>query len=206
MSFYDDKILPHLINCACSSEPIMGLRREVVPKAFGEVLEVGMGSAINLALYDAAKVTKVWGLEPSKGMRLRAEKNLARSTVPVQWLDLPGESVPLRDESVDCVLLTYTLCTIPDWEKALSEMHRVLKPGGKLLFCEHGLAPDAEVVRWQQRLNPLWNKVFGGCNLNRPVLENIAAGGFEILSQDTLYLEKSPRFASFMTYGEALKV
>ncbi|MCB1615938.1 MAG: class I SAM-dependent methyltransferase, partial [Pseudomonadales bacterium] len=156
MSFYENTVLPFVIDLACSTDPIMALRSEVVPKASGKVLEVGMGSGINLALYDTKRVEMVWGLEPSRGMRKKAAKNLAVSPVKVEWLDLPGEKIPLENESVDTVLLTYTLCTIPDWKLALQQMHRVLKPGGKLLFCEHGRSPDADVLKWQDKLTPMW--------------------------------------------------
>ena len=205
MSFYEEKILPHIINCGCSNEPIMQLRSKVVPKAFGDVLEVGMGSGLNLSLYDTTKVNKVWGLEPSIGMRDKAQKNLAASPVEVEWLDLPGEKIPLENESVDCVLLTYTLCTIPDWSAALAQMYRVLKPGGVLLFCEHGLSPDAGVQKWQDRINPMWKKLMGGCNLNRPIVDCIAGAGFEVIEQHNEYIEKAPRFAGYMYYGEARK-
>jgi ubiquinone/menaquinone biosynthesis C-methylase UbiE len=205
LSFYDDKILPHIISCACSLEPMMAKRQKILPLAYGDVLEVGMGSGLNLQLYDANKVSKVWGLEPSRGMRDRAAKNLRNSPVEVEWLDLPGEQVPLPTASVDCAVLTFTLCTISDWRAALMQINRVLKPGGQLLFCEHGLAPDSRVQRWQHRLNPLWNKVFGGCNLNRPVADNIALGGFTIAQQHSEYLKHTPKFASYITYGQAHK-
>ena len=132
MSLYEEKILPHIIDRACSMGQVMKLRSQVVPKARGIVLEVGMGSGINLEFYDAAKVDLVYGLEPSLGMRKKAQPNLARSNVKVEWLDLPGEQIPLEDNSVDTVLLTFTLCTIPDWQAALEQMKRVLRPDGEL--------------------------------------------------------------------------
>lgn len=205
MSFYEEKILPHIINCGCSTSAIMALRSKVVPLAYGDVLEVGMGSALNLPLYKTSKVNKVWGLEPSKGMRKRAEKNLNRSNIKVDWLDLPGEKIPLADNSVDCIVLTYTLCTIPDWRAAMQQMHRVLKPNGKLLYCEHGLSPEHSVEKWQNRLNPLWGKIFGGCNLNRNVTQSIEASGFSIEWNEHKYVNKMPKFAAYMSVGSALK-
>lgn len=205
MSFYENRVLPFVIDLACSTDPIMQLRARVVPKATGKVLEVGMGSGINLALYDTNRVDLVWGLEPSQGMRRKAEKNLAASPVKVEWLDLPGEQIPLDDNSVDTVLLTYTLCTIPDWKKALQQMHRVLKPGGKLLFCEHGRSPDTAVVKWQDKLTPMWKKLCGGCHLNRPITEYLESTGFTVLEVDNLYVDKAPRFAGYMYVGEAIK-
>lgn len=205
MGIYKEHILPHMINCGCGMKPVMALREKVVPLAFGDVLEVGMGSGLNLSFYQSAHVNKVWGLEPSEGMRRRAQKNLAKSSVTVEWLDLPGERVPLADESVDSIVLTFTMCSIPDWRAALEQMHRVLKPAGKLFFCEHGLAPDASVQKWQQRLNPYWNKVFD-CNLNRPVINYLEQGGFHINWHKDLYVEHSPKPLSYMSYGEAVKL
>lgn len=205
VSFYENRVLPWMIDLACSPQPIMDLRAEVVPLAYGEVLEVGMGSGLNLALYDPGKVTRVWGLEPSAGMRRKAEKHLAGAAVPVQLLDLPGEEIPLADQSVDCVVLTFTLCTIPDWRKALQQMHRVLKADGLLLFCEHGLAPDAPVQKWQQRLTPLWKTCAGGCHLNRPVLACLAEAGFRVSQSRTFYMDKAPKIAGYMTLGQAVK-
>ncbi len=203
MGFYDRYILPRCINLACGSPPVLEQRAKVVPRASGIVLEVGMGSGLNLPFYDADKVERVFGLEPSEGMRQLAQPNLARSRIEVEWLDLPGEQVPLEDDSVDTVLLTYTLCTIPDFRGALAQMRRVLRPGGRLLFCEHGAAPDASVRRWQDRINPLWSMVSGGCNLNRPVPQLIGDAGFDVGELETMYLPGTPRFAGFNYWGSA---
>ncbi len=203
MGFYDDRILPHLINLACSAKPIRYQRKKVVPHAEGRILEVGMGSGLNIQYYDPDKVEFVWGLEPSRGMRRKAEKNLAAAPFEVKWLDLPGEQIPLDDDSADTVLLTYTLCTIPDWRTALEQVRRVLKPGGKLLFCEHGRAPDENVRRWQDRINGVWGKVAGGCNVNRPIPDYIEQGGFKIHRIETMYVPSTPRVAGFTYWGEA---
>lgn len=205
MSFYEDRILPHVIDLACGMPEAMELRKHVVPKAEGVVLEVGMGSALNLTLYNPEKIEFVWGLEPSQGMRKKAQANLDASPVEVKWLDLPGEQIPLDDESVDTVILTFTLCTIPDWLAALRQMHRVLKPGGKLWFCEHGRSPEEKVARWQDRMTPLWKRVAGGCHLNRPIRECIEAAGFTICDVNNLYMDKSPKIVGYMYLGEALK-
>jgi Methylase involved in ubiquinone/menaquinone biosynthesis len=141
MSLYDKYFLAPFINCACGTKPIMYQRRKVVPLCEGRVLEVGMGSALNLPFYDPAKVEFVWGLEPSAAMRDKARANLEKSPVEVKLIDLPGEEIPLEDNSVDTVLLTYTLCTIPDWHTALRQMRRVLKPGGRLIFDRAWLCP-----------------------------------------------------------------
>lgn len=203
MGLYERYVLPFMIDKACGAPPVLKQREKVVPHAEGRVLEVGMGSGLNLAFYDPSRVERVFGLEPSEGMRRRAQANLARSPVEVEWLDLPGEEVPLDDHSVDSVVLTYTLCTIPDFRAALAQMRRVLRPGGHLLFCEHGEAPDASVRRWQARINPFWRRVAGGCNLNRPIPRCLEEAGFEIEQLDTLYLPNTPRIAAFNYWGRA---
>ncbi len=203
MSFYEQHILPHVIDLACGEKVIMDERSSLLGAAEGRVLEVGMGSGLNLRYYNPDKVDFVWGLEPSEGMRKKARKNLARSPVQVEWLGLPGEEIPLDNHSADTVVLTFTLCTIPDWEAALKQMHRVLKPGGRLLFCEHGAAPDASVARWQDRINPVWKKVAGGCHLNRRIPELLAQGGFTIGDLQMDYLPKTPRIAGFRYKGYA---
>ncbi|WP_193162473.1 class I SAM-dependent methyltransferase [Microbulbifer hainanensis] len=202
MGFYENRCLPHLINCACGLKAFKKQRQLVVPQARGRVLEIGFGSGLNLPYYDIEKVEFVWGLEPSAGMRRRARHNVSRSPIDVRWLDLPSEEIPLDDNSVDTVLLTYTLCTIPDWHKALEEMRRVLRPGGELIFSEHGLAPDSGVRKWQERLNPYWSAAFGGCNLNRPVDDFIERGGFRVRELDTGYI-LSMKFAGFNYWGVA---
>lgn len=203
MSFYEQHILPHVIDFACGDKVIMEQRQHVLAAAEGRVLEVGMGSGLNLRYYNPDKVDFVWGLEPSDGMRKKAQKNLQQSPVPVEWLGLPGEEIPLDSHSADTVVLTFTLCTIPEWETALKQMKRVLKPGGKLLFCEHGAAPDEAVARWQNRVNPLWKKIAGGCHLNRNIPELISQAGFSIRELEADYLPKTPRIAGFRYRGFA---
>ena len=188
MSWYEERILPHLINCACSAKPNRKQREKVVPHAHGDVLEIGFGSGLNMPYYDRAKVTKVWGLEPSAGMRRKARKNIESSGIEVEFIELPGEEIPLQAGSVDTVLVTYTLCTIPDAVAALEGMRRVLRPGGRLLFCEHGMAPDADVRRWQDRLNPAWSSIAGGCNMNRDIPALLEAGGFAIETDERMYV------------------
>ncbi|MBZ2168026.1 MULTISPECIES: class I SAM-dependent methyltransferase [Marinobacter] len=204
MSFYEERILPHVINWACSEGHVMKLRSQVVPHAKGTVLEVGMGSAINLEFYDPETVDLVYGLEPSEGMRRKAQGNLERSPVPVEWLGLPGEQIPLADNSVDTVLLTFTLCTIPDWSAALQQMKRVLKPEGELLFLEHGESADASVCKWQHRITPTWKKFAGGCHLDRPIAELIKGSGFRIQEMENLYLPKTPKIAGYIYKGRAV--
>lgn len=202
MGFYDERVLPHLINCACSTKPNRKQREKVVPLAEGDVLEVGIGSGLNLPYYDAGKVRKIWGLEPSVGMRRKARPRARASGLDVEFIDLPGEQIPLESGSVDTVLVTYTLCTIPDAVAALEGMRRVLKPGGKLLFCEHGKAPDEPVRRWQDRLNPGWARLAGGCNMNRDIPALLVEGGFEITVDERMYIP-GLRVLSYNYWGSA---
>lgn len=188
MSFYQDRILPHLTDFACSAKPNRKQREKIVPLAEGEVLEIGFGSGLNLPFYDRRKVRKIWGLEPSEGMRRKARPRVQASNLEVEFIDLPGESIPLEANSVDTVLVTYSLCTIPDAIAALEGMRRVLKPGGRLLYCEHGIAPDDGVRRWQRRLNPVWSRVSGGCNMDRDIPDLLEKGGFDVTSDERMYI------------------
>lgn len=202
MGWYDSHILPHLINLACSGKPNRKQREKIVPHAEGEVLEIGVGSGLNFSYYDATKVRKIWALEPSEGMRRLARAKLKNSNLPVEFIDLPGEEIPLGANQVDTVLVTYTLCTIQDVAKALSGVHRVLKPGGRLLFCEHGSAPDENIRKWQDRLNPAWSRVAGGCNINRDIPALIEANGFRIESVERMYIP-GPKILTYNYWGSA---
>ena len=203
MSFYGKYILPWATNLACGGAPIAKQRAKVVPRARGEVLEIGIGSGLNLPVYDTANVSKVWGLEPSPEMRRMAEQVAHGVDLPVDFLGLPGEEIPLSDHSVDTVLVTYALCTIADAARALQQMRRVLKPDGELLFCEHGQAPDAGVRRWQDRIDPLWSKLAGGCHLNRPIDSLVQDAGFRITDMETMYIP-GPRTHTFNYWGAAV--
>jgi ubiquinone/menaquinone biosynthesis C-methylase UbiE len=202
MGWYDDKILPKLIDLSCGTKPIHKQREKVVPLAAGDVLEIGFGSGLNLPYYNRDSVRKVWGLEPSEGMRKRADKLIAETDVDVELIDLPGEQIPLDDNSVDTVVVTYTLCTIPDVADALAGMRRVLKPGGSLLFSEHGRAPDAGVRRWQDRLNPGWKKLAGGCNINRDIAGIVEGAGFSVVDDNRMYIP-GIRVFSYHYWGTA---
>ena len=203
MGFYENRVVPKLIDMGCSTPPILKQREKVVPFATGRVLEVGMGSAINIPFYDPAQVEMVWGLEPSEGMRRKAAPRIERAPFPVEWLGLPGEEIPLEDDSADTVLLTFTLCTIPDFAKALAQMRRVLKPGGKLLFAEHGAAPDESVRKWQDRINPIWKRLAGGCNINREIPHALESAGFKLEELDMMYLPGTPKIAAYQYWGSA---
>jgi ubiquinone/menaquinone biosynthesis C-methylase UbiE len=200
VGWYGDHILPHVINLACATSPTRQQRQKVVPHATGTVLEIGAGSGLNFPYYDASKVGKIWALEPSEGMRRLARRTLARCDLTVEFIDLPGEEIPLDSNEVDTVVITYTLCTIADTVAALRGMNRVLKPGGRLLYCEHGIAPDANIRKWQDRLNPAWSKIAGGCNMNRDIPAVLAAGGFRIESEERMYVP-GPRVLTYNYWG-----
>jgi ubiquinone/menaquinone biosynthesis C-methylase UbiE len=202
MGFYNKYVLPKVVHFACGQKPAMKQRQKVVPLARGRVLEVGIGSGLNLPFYDTSKVTKVWGLDPSPEMTRMAQKAARSTAIDVEFIGLPSDEIPLEDNSVDTVLLTYTLCTIPDTAPALRQMARVLRPGGELIFCEHGAAPDASVRRWQDRITPTWKRLGGGCHLNRPIPTLIEASGFRIKDIDTMYLP-GWRPATFNYWGTA---
>jgi ubiquinone/menaquinone biosynthesis C-methylase UbiE len=202
MSFYEDRVLPHLIDWACSTRPQNKQREKIVHLAEGDVLEIGFGSGLNLPYYEADKVRKVFALEPSEGMRRKAQPNVAASNLDVEFIDLPGERIPLEADSVDTVLVTYTLCTIPDAVAALEGMRRVLKPGGQLIFCEHGAAPDERVRKWQHRLNGGWRRFAGGCNMNRDIVSLVAAGGFKVTMDERMYIP-GPRILNYNFWGTA---
>ena len=204
MGFYDKHVLPRFINCACGTKPIMKQREKVVPQAKGTVLEIGIGTGLNLPFYDTEKVERLIGLDPSEESWELAAKRASHLNFDVEFIGLPGEEIPLHDVSVDTVLVTYALCTIPDPIAALRGMARVLRPKGKLIFCEHGLAPDARVVKWQNRINPFWRKLAGGCNLNRDIPTILHQGGFEISDLEQSYLPGTPKFAGFNYWGGAV--
>ena len=203
MGLYGRYILPKVVHFTWGLKPNMRQREKVVPCARGRVLEIGIGSGLNLPYYDSAKVSKIWGLDPSPEMTQMARRAAASLPFTVEFIGLPGDEIPLEDNSVDTVVVTYTLCTIPVTTPALRQISRVLRPGGELIFCEHGAAPDASVRRWQNRLNPIWKRLGGGCNLNRPIPTIIEAGGFRIKSLDAMYIP-GWRPASFNYWGIAV--
>lgn len=202
MGFYDNHILPKVVQFTCSMKPNMYQRKRVVPRAEGVVLEIGIGTGLNLPFYNPEKISKVIGLDPSPYMTRTARKVAGHMSFDVEFLDLPGEEIPLDNKSVDTVLMTYTLCSIVDANSALKQMARVLKPGGKLIFCEHGVAPDINVRKWQDRLDPIWSVIGGGCHLNREITKLINAGGFGKVDCQQSYI-KGWRPASYNYWGVA---
>ncbi|MGH7066360.1 MAG: class I SAM-dependent methyltransferase [Acetobacteraceae bacterium] len=201
MSFYQHYVLPRLLHLAMRQNQFLPFRERVLGAAEGRVLEIGIGSGINLPLYRPT-VRSVIGLEPSPELLRMARTRAAVAAVPIELLEASAEQVPLDAGSVDTVVTTWTLCTIPDAHRALSEMRRVLKPGGALLFVEHGRAPEQAVARWQDRLDPLWSRVAGGCHLNRKIDDLISESGFRIDALANARLA-GPRTHTFLYEGRA---
>jgi ubiquinone/menaquinone biosynthesis C-methylase UbiE len=202
-SFYDRHIMPRLIGCACSTKPIMKQRAKVVPLATGRVLELGIGGGLNLGFYNPSTVESVSGVDPSAELRRRAEHADRPAGLTVEVRDGTAEALPFEDRSFDTVDCTYTLCSVQDPIRSLQEARRVLKPGGRLLFCEHGLAPDLPVAIWQRRIEPVWKRIAGGCHLTRPVALNLERAGFRLDKLDSMYLPGTPRIAGWNEWGQA---
>ena len=199
---YDHHLLPHLTHCVCSLGIFTRTRAALVPQAEGRVLEVGIGSGLNLGFYRPGRVTSVTGVDPSAGMTRRARGRAAAVPIPVDVIALELGEIQAASASFDTIVCTFTLCTIPDVPAAFNEMRRVLKPGGRFLFAEHGCAPDAGVARWQDRLTPFWRPLAGGCHLNRDIPALIRAGGFRIEEMDAGYLSR-PRLLTYVYRGWA---
>lgn len=205
MSLYDKYILPKVLNCTCGSKPISYQRKKVVPLAKGIVLDIGIGSGLNIPFYDLSRIDKIYGLDPSSELIKIAKKMAVKKNISIEFLLCGAEDIPLPNNSIDTVLITYSMCTIPEVLKANYEMLRVLKPDGRLIFCEHGLAPDKSVAKWQKRINPVWGKIAGGCNLDRDIPNLISSSGFKILSIEEMYLPSTPKFAGYNYWGIAQK-
>jgi SAM-dependent methyltransferase len=203
MGFYETRVLPRIINAMLGTREFGRLRARVAAGLEGDVLEVGFGSGLNVPHYPPS-VTRVQAVDPATEGRKLAARRVAASLVPVEYVGLDGQNLPLDDASVDHVLSTMTLCTIPDVHRALTEIARVLRPGGTLHFLEHGHSPDAKVARWQDRLTPLQRRIGGGCHLNRPIDQLLRDGGLDIVAMDNFYL-KGPKAMGYMYEGVATK-
>lgn len=183
---------------------IRDYRRRVVPQASGRVLELGCGSGLNFPFYDVERVQSLAAVEPDPRMvRWAMEQTAALRGVPVDFYQSGIETAVLATDSIDTVVVTFVLCTIPDWRSALAEVARVLKPDGRILFCEHGQAPDPGVARWQRRLEPVWKRLAGGCHLTRSVAVQLASAGFVVDDLQARYTPRAPRFAGYVSWGSA---
>ena len=201
MSFYQRRVLPCLVHLAMRQKQLLPFRRRVIGEAEGRILEIGVGSGLNLPLYGSA-ARAVIGIEPSPELLRMARQRAAGISVPVEFLETSAEAIPLDAGSVDAVVTTWTLCTIPDAPRALAEVRRVLKPGGALLFVEHGRAPEPGVARWQDRLDPLWSRFAGGCHLNRKIDDLVSGSGFRIDRLEHARMS-GPRTHGFLYEGRA---
>jgi len=205
LGFYDKYILPKFLNCACGTKPINYQREKIVPLAKGIVLDIGIGSGLNIPFYNKSNIDRLYGLDPSEELLKIAKPLAKKNELEIEFLQCGAEAIPLPDQSIDTVLITYTMCTIPDIKLSNSEIMRVLKSEGQLLFCEHGLAPDKNIAKWQRRINPIWSKIAGGCNLNRDIPNLITSSGFKISNMEEMYLPSTPKFAGYNYWGVAKK-
>ena len=206
MSLYDKYVLQKFLNCACGSKPVEYQRKKVVPNAEGIVLEVGIGSGLNLPFYDNSKVTQIWGLDPSEELSSMAKETAKNLDIDVKFISGGAEDIPLPDNYFDTALVTYTMCTIPEVIRANIEIKRVLKNTGKLIFCEHGIAPDLNIAKWQSRIDPIWGKLAGGCHLNRDIPSLLEDSGYKIIELDQMYLPSTPKVAGYNYWGFAIGV
>lgn len=201
MGLYQDHILPHIINLAMRNRDLLPYRERALSAAEGRVLEIGIGSGLNLPFY-SPQTREILGLEPSPRLITMARRAAGSSSVPVTFIEGSAEAIPLDDHSIDTVVTTWTLCSIPGATTALEEMRRVLKPAGQLLFVEHGLSPETNVRKWQDRLTPVWKRIGGGCHLNRPIQSLIEGAGFNVSQIETGYA-RGPKPMTFMYAGRA---
>ncbi len=202
MGFYNQYILPVCLDKACGIGPITKQRAKIVPRARGTVLEIGIGSGQNLPHYNPAHVDKIIGVDPDDYIWKRSAARREACTIPIERIGLSGEAIPLCDDLADTVVVTYSLCTIPDPVAALSEMKRIVKPGGEILFCEHGKAPDAGVHQWQNRIDPVWKYIAGGCHSGRDIPALLQAAGLTLTDLQQMYIP-GPRVLSYNYWGVA---
>jgi ubiquinone/menaquinone biosynthesis C-methylase UbiE len=201
MNFYREQVLPHLLHFAMRRSDLAEYRMRLIPQATGRVLEIGIGSGLNLPYY-GAHVERVLGLDPSSKLLAMIRNAADKGSVPVELIEGSAEEIPLARQSIDTIVSTWTLCSVPDVARSVRDMRRVLKPDGRLLFVEHGLSPDRNVRAWQNRVTPLWERIGGGCHLNRPVDSILKAGGLRLERLETGYI-KGPKILTFMFEGSA---
>ena len=204
MSLYENYFLPKLLDFCCGMEGFQNKRSQIVPMAHGRVLEIGIGSGLNFEHYNFDKIDEIVGVDPAVSSIAIARSRSSQYNSKISFIESSAESIALESSSFDCVVVGYSLCTIPEPLKALAEARRLMKPTGSLLFMEHGLAPEQNIQKWQHRLTPGWKKIAGGCNLNRDIADLISASGFQFKSLKKKYI-KGPKILSFQYYGEAIK-
>lgn len=204
-NWYDDHILPRIITCACSNKGIAERRAAIVPLAAGKIFEIGCGGGLNQPFYDSEKVTYFAGIEPNGRLLGAARAQAHNRGWGVDIRQAWGEEIPFPGGSFDTVVCTYTLCSVSQPARVIAELRRILKPGGNLLFLEHGRAPDRSVCAWQRRIEPVWRPLSGGCHLTRPIGGALRAGGLEVEPVGQGYLAKIPRPLGWMEWGIARK-
>lgn len=202
MNLYNKHILPKIIDYVCKLKPTMRQREKVVPLAEGRLLEIGIGSGLNLSFYNTLKIDQLTAIDPSEEIWKKNKIDISKLEYDFQFIRAFAENIPEDNNAFDSAVITYTLCTIPNAQKALAEIKRVLKPNGKLIFCEHGKAPDKNVEKWQSFVNPLWKRLGGGCNLNRNIPSILENNGFKISQMETMYIP-GWKPASFNFWGTA---
>ncbi|WP_338465880.1 class I SAM-dependent methyltransferase [Novosphingobium sp. ZN18A2] len=204
-TWYDDHIVPRLITCACCTPAIMDLREKVIPLASGNVFELGCGGGINQRFYDRRKVSAFSGIDPTRKLLDYAQEQARKKGWDADIREGKGEAIPFGDDTFDTVVCTYTLCSVDDPVRVLSEMRRILKSGGQFLFLEHGLSPDHRVEKWQRRIEPVWKRLAGGCHLTRSVGGAVIDGGFVLEDHECTYAPKAPKWAGWMEWGVGRK-
>ena len=203
MSFYEKKILPKVLDLLCGSSPINYQRKKIVPKVSGNVLEIGIGSGLNLPHYNVSNISNITALDPAEELTDIAKKRISELDLDIDVINCGAEEIPLESKSFDSILVTYTLCSIENLDDSMREIRRVMKDDGNLFFCEHGIAPDLKTKNWQNRINPIWKRLMGGCNINRDIPEIISNSKLEIVDLETMFLPSTPRIAGFNYWGTA---
>ena len=201
---YDKYILPYLLNFTCGQKPFIKQREKIVPMAKGRVLEIGIGSGLNLPYLDASRIDSLVGIDPSEELIGIAEQRINDSMPKIEFIVSKAEQMSFNDNTFDTVLMTYTMCTVDNASRVLDEIKRVLKSDGQLLFCEHGVAPEEKVVVWQNRINRFWPHISGGCNINKDIPNLIKKAGLNILSMDEMYLPRTPKILGYNYWGTAI--
>lgn len=206
MNFYERHILPPILNCVCGMPLLNGHREEIVKRARGSVLEIGVGSSLNTKFYDYDQITDVTGIDPNESLLRIAKDNKSDNSKRVNLVSAVSEQLPFTNSRFDSVVVTFSFCTIPDPSEAIEEIKRVLKPGGDLHFCEHGLSENPKLQKWQRRLEPMWTPLAGGCHLSRDIFDLIGTTDFELHDHETMYVDKIPKFVGYVYKGSAKKI